>query len=520
MTKIAYTLITGASEGFGKALAIECAKRGMNLILVSLPGVELHRLGEYIINEFGTNVICREHDLSNKEECICLHREITRLDLKVNILINNAGIGGTHFFYERDADHYHRQIELNVVAPTLLTHLFLQDLEKNGPSHILNVSSLAGFFNLPTKQVYGGTKSYLLSFSKSLNSELKRKKIYVSTICPGGMNTNLSQQIQNSNLSGVGRWSVMDPEDVAKLAIDGMLHKKAVIIPGFWNRYFLILNNIFPEWLKEKIIDNKYYEPQNTTQMKQLSYWARNNKWKARLLIILSWIALTFLGIYIGTNLSNWGIQLPRVMLGIVITSFLLTVFLYPLQKQKGQKGNGPAYYRQKTFDLVLAVCSFSMVIYVSNNPDVLFQQSENLYAASSIPSSLPKDSSARSYKSNAEFSASLKDENGNPLKWKERKKLLKKQVKGIKSSRDLSGGEKFLLTFLACLAAAGLLYLVGALSCSLSCAGSEAAAIIVGIGGLGLVIFLLVITIRSIHGKNKRKAKKQVDTMFQPASQ
>jgi short-subunit dehydrogenase len=103
--------------------------------------------------------------------------------------------------------------------------------------------------------VYGGTKSYLVSFSRSLRRELKSKNVFVSTVCPGGMNTTPALILQNKNMTGMGRWSVMDPEDVAKIAITGMLAKKEVIIPGFWNRLFMLMDTLLPKWFKEMLTD-------------------------------------------------------------------------------------------------------------------------------------------------------------------------------------------------------------------------------------------------------------------------
>ncbi len=254
MLKQYYTLITGASEGFGKALALECARRGMNLILVALPGQELLQLGNYIENEFGVKTVCLPHDLTRKEEFGLLLEEVNQRKLEINMLINNAGIGGTHLFKERDDSFYQRQIALNVTAPTLLTYLLLDNLEQSGPSHILNVSSLAGFFFLPQKQVYGGTKSYLVSFSKSLRLELKQKRIFVSAVCPGGMNTTLALVLQNRGLSGISRWSVMNPEDVARITLDKLIRKRIVIIPGFWNRCFILLSKLLPGFVKDMLI--------------------------------------------------------------------------------------------------------------------------------------------------------------------------------------------------------------------------------------------------------------------------
>src|SRR4030095_491486 len=239
-----FALITGASEGFGKAMALECAGRNMNLVLVALPGSGLSSLSCFIERNYDVNVLFFEHDLSKREECVLLFEKISQQKIPVNVLINNAAMGGTHFFDEKDPQYYYKQIDLNVVAPTLLTHLFLQTLEKNSPSHILNVGSLASFFSLPKKGVYGATKSYLVSFSKSLRRELKTKNVFVSVVCPGGMNTTPMLILQNNNMKGLGRLSVMNPEEVARIAIAGMFARKELIIPGFWNRMFMLFNKL------------------------------------------------------------------------------------------------------------------------------------------------------------------------------------------------------------------------------------------------------------------------------------
>lgn len=253
MSNEPYALITGASEGFGKALALECARRSMNIILVALPGSGLNHLAAFVKKNFGVNVYFFEHDLSEKKECYRLYKEVSGLGVNIHVLINNAGIGGTHYFEDRDTEFYHRQIELNVVAPTLITRLFLDLLKKNNPAHILNVSSLASFFYLPRKQVYGGTKSYLVAFSKSLRRELTPKNIFVSTVCPGGMNTSPALTVMNRHQKGFNRWCIMNPEEVARITINGMLGRKELIVPGKWNRFFMLLDKFFPAWLKKMI---------------------------------------------------------------------------------------------------------------------------------------------------------------------------------------------------------------------------------------------------------------------------
>lgn len=246
-------MITGASEGFGKALAIECARRKMNLILVALPGPELHSLAHFINRNYPVDVITIEKDLCKDESCIEVYNQISALNVQVNMLINNAGIGSTVFFEEGSIHLYEKQIKLNVLATTLITRLFLETLKRNNQSYILNVGSMASFFYLPKKQVYGATKSFIYFFSKSLRKELRKNKVHVSVLCPGGMNTNLPLTLMNKTGNWISRLSVMNPEEVVPIAIDGLLKRKEVIIPGRVNKFFMLLDKVLPAAIKKLI---------------------------------------------------------------------------------------------------------------------------------------------------------------------------------------------------------------------------------------------------------------------------
>jgi uncharacterized protein len=251
-----YTLITGASEGLGKALAIECASRGMHLILVALPGPELSFLADFIKRNYNVDVISIEKDLCVDGSCTGLFNEVNALNVPVNMLINNAGIGSTVLFEEGSISMYEKQIKLNVLATTLITRLFLDMLKRNSTSYILNVGSMASFFYLPKKQVYGATKSFIYFFSKTLRKELKQDNVKVSVLCPGGMNTSPALTLMNKTGNWLSRFSVMNPEDVVPVAIDGLLKGKEVIIPGSVNKFFMVLNRILPGWIK-RIITNR-----------------------------------------------------------------------------------------------------------------------------------------------------------------------------------------------------------------------------------------------------------------------
>jgi hypothetical protein len=241
--------------------------------------------------------------------------------------------------------------------------------------------------------------------------------------------------------------------------------------------------------------------------MKRISLWARQHVLASRIIIICSFTLLTVLGIVTGRLVDSIGFSFSSTLIMVVIAIFFIGVLAYPDKYLKGKKLKPAVFYvRQKTCDFLLAASTFCMIVYFSNQPGQLFNYSNPLSAAvpASIP--IPKDSTLKTYKTLAAFTASLKDENGKGLKWKEKKKLLREQIKAIKKS-DMSDGGKVALIILSVLVAAGLLALVAALACDLSCNGAEGAAVLVLIGGIVVVGLLLILVIRAITGK-KRKRK------------
>ena len=252
-----YTLITGGSQGFGKAMALEFANRKMNLILVSLPNSGLGGLADFIRKQFHVQVLSLELDLSKTDSCYIIADFVKENDIQVKYLVNNAGILSRGFFEGLDDAFILKQIEVNVIAPTLLIKLLLSNLKKSSPSAILNISSMAAFFPLQKKQVYGATKAYLVSFSKSLGKELKKDNIFVTTICPGGLNTTSRLCYQNRMVGWLTRESVLNPEDAAKIAIKGMFDKKGVIVPGFINKFLMLLDKLLPEFIKDYLANRE-----------------------------------------------------------------------------------------------------------------------------------------------------------------------------------------------------------------------------------------------------------------------
>lgn len=256
-------LITGASEGLGKAFAIELATREFDLVLVSLQASALPELARFIEKNYSVRVIFFEMDLTLLENCVFLFNSLKEKNLIVNVLINNAGMGNRSGFEEKSLAFYKKQIELNTITPVLLTRLFLEQVCINESSYLLNVGSLGGLFLVPKKQVYGATKSFIRYFTKCLRLELSHTKVSVSLLSPGGINTKPELLAFNHTLKGISRFSILEPEAVAKIAIEGMLHGKKEIIPGISNKILVFFAAIFPGYLKERIIkkqSGKYLE--------------------------------------------------------------------------------------------------------------------------------------------------------------------------------------------------------------------------------------------------------------------
>jgi short-subunit dehydrogenase len=252
-----YTLITGASQGFGKSMALEFARRKMNLVLVALPNSGLKELSYFIEKNFNIRVLYIETDLGNVENYYKISDFVSHNTIELKYLINNAGILSRGVFDDLGEKFVLKQIEVNVLAPTFLIKLLLKNLKNNAPAGILNVSSMAGFFSLPKKQVYGGTKAYLLSFSKSLRKELRRDNVSVSSVCPGGLNTTTKLCYQNRIVNWITRQSVLSPEKAASIAINGLLSGKNIIVPGFVNKCFRLVDKIIPEYIKDKMINRE-----------------------------------------------------------------------------------------------------------------------------------------------------------------------------------------------------------------------------------------------------------------------
>jgi hypothetical protein len=247
-------MITGASRGIGYALAIELARKGCDLYLVSLPDEQLPKISGDLSRQFNITVNYFETNLANQKNCKLIFDDVSNRSIPVNILINNAGIGSSGLFESFPLGFYARQLSLNIDAVVFLTHLFLPMLLQSPKAYIFNISSLGAFFPMPNKEVYIASKSFILSFTKSLSYRFKGSQLSISVLCPGPVNTNDRLMKANGKLSGLAKKTVMPAKEVARIAVKGLFYGKKIIIPGRLNKMLLAINRIIPAALRNYLI--------------------------------------------------------------------------------------------------------------------------------------------------------------------------------------------------------------------------------------------------------------------------
>ena len=252
--KNAFAIVTGAGQGIGYAFAAALARRGHNVIMVSLPGEGLEEKAFSMAKQYDVEVLYKETDLTVTGNCHNFHQWVTENGYIVDILINNAGIGSAGPFEDFSPAFYEKQVTLNVMVPVLLTRFFLPGMRKMNQAFILNMASMGAFFNMPNKEVYSASKSFILSFSRSLQATLDGSSVRVSVISPGPVDSNARLLEIHKNMKGIARKAVMKPEEVAEAGLDAMFTGKKELVPGGINRILLFLNRLLPASIRQGII--------------------------------------------------------------------------------------------------------------------------------------------------------------------------------------------------------------------------------------------------------------------------
>lgn len=228
-----YALVAGGSKGIGYGIAEALAKRHFNLILIARHIDALETAERKLEDTYGIQVDILSYDLSEETSAGKIAQWCIEKKIPLKVLCNVAGLGGVKDYLSQPLDTMRYMVNLNIESCMALTQLLLPLLEQNKPSYILNVSSMAGFAPIPSKNMYSATKSAVLFFSYSLRNQLRKKNISVSCLAPGPVYTKPSiKHDTESKLGWLGKQMAVSPERVGEVAVKRMLKRRMVIVPG------------------------------------------------------------------------------------------------------------------------------------------------------------------------------------------------------------------------------------------------------------------------------------------------
>ena len=253
-----FALITGASSGIGYELAKIFAKNGINVILIARRRDNLEQLALLLNNEFKVKTHVMALDITEPETRFEIYKFVKVKQIFIKYLVNNAGSGLWGLFHKSDWETESKMISLNITALTHLSKLFVKEMVLKGTGKILNVCSIAGFYPEPFMAIYGATKSYVLSFSQALESELKGTGVKVTTLCPGPTQSGFHKVANGEDIKMAKKIKMASSESIAQAGYKVMMKGKSVFIPGRLIKTVIFFGRFVPRkfvtWLIKKFL--------------------------------------------------------------------------------------------------------------------------------------------------------------------------------------------------------------------------------------------------------------------------
>jgi hypothetical protein len=249
-----YALITGASGGIGYELAKLAASDHYNLVLVARSEDKLIELKKMLEEKYNVDVRIIIKDLSLINSAAEVFEQTEKENLRIELLMNNAGYGDYGKFTETNWKKESDMILLNIYTLTHLTKLYSKKMISQGSGRILNVASVAGFLAGPLMAVYYSTKNYVLSFSQAIYSELKGTGVTLTVLCPGPTKTNFEKVADLEESKLFKKFKIDSAEFVARKGYKAMLKGKMLIVPGWMNKIMVTAVRFTPRKLLLSVV--------------------------------------------------------------------------------------------------------------------------------------------------------------------------------------------------------------------------------------------------------------------------
>lgn len=244
-----YALVTGASRGLGKAIALELARQGYPTILVSRTD-KVHEVCEEITSLYHIPSVGYTADLTDSRGIADLAEQVNA-NYQVFMLVNNAGTGGSRRFVEASTQYLENILDLNTNGTALLTHALLPNLLRQPQAYVLNIGSMAAHTPTGFKTVYPASKAFVYHFSLGLREELKDTPVSVSVCSPGAMATNDEVTARIERQGFFGRFTLKSVESIARKCVRQTLRGKRHIVI---NPVSYALSKMVPNAIKTPIL--------------------------------------------------------------------------------------------------------------------------------------------------------------------------------------------------------------------------------------------------------------------------
>ena len=255
----AVVVLTGATGGFGRELTRQLLQAGSQLILSDLDRSALDKLATEISQDPGKILACIESDLATREGCEILYQKVKSLDMPVDILINNAGIGLFGRMDEVPQDKWERLMQVNLITPMRLSALFVSEMIERRQGHIVNISSLAGWIAPGGLAHYSSSKFGLRGFSEGLWNEVKPYNVKVTAVYPFFSRTPILQSERFGTLAQstkeIPEHLATEPADVMAKTIKAIVRNRLHVFPDRTGKAIYLIRRYFPQF---DLLDNRF----------------------------------------------------------------------------------------------------------------------------------------------------------------------------------------------------------------------------------------------------------------------
>jgi len=246
-------LVTGASSGIGRELALRFAARGArHLVLVARRRDRLEETGAILRDRHGAEATAVPADLADPAAADGIVRDARAAAGGIDVLAINAGIGDQGAFAESDPVRVRTVIDVNVTTHCRMARALAPEMVERRRGGILAVASLAGLQPVPSMAIYGATKAFLVHFLQALHEELRDRGVHVTCVCPGPVRTAFFDA-NDVRLPRKTLRRALPAERVARVAVDALARNRPLVVPGLVTSLLALVPRFLPRRLANRL---------------------------------------------------------------------------------------------------------------------------------------------------------------------------------------------------------------------------------------------------------------------------